>query len=185
MGASDVLETACSYLKSGKVISYPTEAVWGIGCDPFNEIAVSRVLELKNRQISKGLILVAASLEQIGPLVEPLNEDQKALLKSSWPGPITWLIPDKSNRFPLWIKGQHNSVAIRVSDHDLIRGLCLKFGGPIVSTSANIAGKPEIKDRKRIEAVFGDNIDYVVDGKLGNKHSTSEIRDLVTGQKLR
>ena len=185
MGTPEVLETACAYLKSGKVISYPTEAVWGIGCDPFNETAVSRVLDLKHRQISKGLILVAASLEQISFLVEPLKEAQIALLKSSWPGPTTWLIPDHSDCFPSWIKGQYDSVAIRVSDHAVIKGLCLKFGGPIVSTSANVAGEPEIKDRKRIEYVFGDSIDYVVDGKLGNNHSTSEIRDLVTGERLR
>ena len=185
MGTSDVLETACAYLKSGKVISYPTEAVWGIGCDPFNEIAVSRVLDLKKRQISKGLILVAASLEQIRPLVELLKDEQIALLERSWPGPTTWLIPDQSDCFPSWIKGQYDSVAIRVSDHEIIRGLCLKFGGPIVSTSANIAGEPEIKDRKRIEDVFGDSIDFVVDGELGNKHSTSEIRNLVTGERLR
>ena len=185
MGTLDVLDTACAYLKSGKVISYPTEAVWGIGCDPFNENAVRRVLGLKSRQFSKGLILVAASLEQISSLVKPLKKEQIALLKSSWPGPTTWLLPDESDCFPPWIKGHHHSVAIRISDHDLIRELCLKFGGPIVSTSANVTGEPEIKDRKGIEGVFGDKIDYVVDGELGSQHSTSEIRDLITGQRLR
>ena len=185
MGTLDALETACAYLKSGKVISYPTEAVWGLGCDPFNEIAVNRLLALKDREVSKGLILVAANLDQISSLTEPLSEDHKALLKRSWPGPTTWLIPDQSDFFPSWIKGQHGSVAIRVSDHSLVRDLCLKFGGPIVSTSANVAGEPEIREREKIEDVFGDSIDYVVDGELGDKHSTSEIRDIITGERLR
>lgn len=185
MGTLDVLEIACAYLKSGKVISYPTEAVWGLGCDPYNEKAVKRLLALKNREVSKGLILVAANLDQISSLIEPLSEDHKSILESSWPGPTTWLIPDQSDFFPSWIKGQHDSVAIRVSDHSLVRDLCLKFGGPIVSTSANFAGEPEIRERKKIEDVFGDKIDYVVGGELGNKHSTSEIRDIITGKKLR
>tara|TARA_Y100000766_G_scaffold1834_1_gene1474 strand:- start:733 stop:1290 length:558 start_codon:yes stop_codon:yes gene_type:complete len=185
MGTLDALETACACLKSGKVISYPTEAVWGLGCDPFNEIAVNRLLVLKDREVSKGLILVAGNLDQISSLTEPLSEDHKALLKRSWPGPTTWLIPDQSDFFPSWIKGQHDSVAIRVSDHSLVRDLCLKFGGPIVSTSANVAGEPEIREREKIEDVFGDSIDYVVDGELGDKHSTSEIRDIITGKRLR
>ena len=185
MGTLDVLETACALLKSGKVISYPTEAVWGLGCDPYNEMAVNRLLALKNREVSKGLILVAANLDQISSLIEPLDEDQKTILKRSWPGPTTWLIPDRHDCYPSWIKGQHDSVAIRVSDHKLVRDLCLKFGGLIVSTSANVAGEPEIRERKKIEEVFGDSIDYVVGGELGDKHSTSEIRDIITGKRLR
>ena len=182
---NQILEAASASLKAGDVIAYPTEAVWGIGCDPFNKAAVQRILDLKNRPVEKGLILVAANFEQLGQLLKPLHEDQIALLKRTWPGPITWLIPDESNLFPPWIKGVYESVAIRVSSQELVRDLCLKFGGPIVSTSANIAGRPEIRDQSQIENVFGDNINYVVTGELGGQASTSEIRDLITGQRLR
>ena len=182
---NQILEAASASLKAGDVIAYPTEAVWGIGCDPFNKAAVHRILDLKNRPVEKGLILVAGNFEQLGQLLEPLHEDQIALLKSTWPGPITWLIPDESNLFPPWIKGVYESVAIRVSSQELVRDLCLKFGGPIVSTSANIAGRPEIRDQSQIEDVFGDTINCVVTGELGGQASTSEIRDLITGQRLR
>ena len=182
---NQILEAASACLKAGDVIAYPTEAVWGIGCDPFNKAAVHRILDLKNRSVEKGLILVAANFEQLSQLLQPLGEDQIALLKSTWPGPITWLIPDESNLFPPWIKGVYESVAIRVSSQELVRDLCLKFGGPIVSTSANIAGRPEIRDQSQIENVFGDTINYVVTGELGGQASTSEIRDLITGQRLR
>ncbi|PCJ27724.1 MAG: tRNA threonylcarbamoyladenosine biosynthesis protein RimN [SAR86 cluster bacterium] len=179
------LHLACDYLKQGKVIAYPTEAVWGLGCDPDNRAAVMRILRLKDREVEKGLILVAANMGQLAPLLQELNQNQLDKLQNSWPGPITWVIPDPKELIPAWIKGDHKSVAVRVSAHPVIRQLCLEFNGPIVSTSANKAGQPEIISRSILEEQFASSIDYIVAGELGGQSQVSEIRDIASGKVFR
>jgi L-threonylcarbamoyladenylate synthase len=179
------LNSAVGFLNQGKLIAYPTEAVWGIGCDPFNESAVLRLLAIKQRPVEKGLILVAADLSQIAELVSGLPSALKEQLNSSWPGPTTWLIPDERNLYPAWIKGEHASIAIRVSAHPLVKSLCEGFGKPIVSTSANTSGQPEIRTQSIVEKQFTGSIDYILPGKLGEQSSPSQIRDLISGEILR
>ena len=130
------LKLAAKHIQLGRVVAYPTEAVWGLGCDPYNQQAVETILRLKKRDVSKGLILVAADMQQLGFLLHDLSEDKLDILKQTWPGPNTWIIPHK-NRIPLWVSGQHNGVAVRVSSHPLVSALCKLYGGPIISTSAN------------------------------------------------
>lgn len=179
------LQAACAALRRGGIIAYPTEAVWGLGCDPANSAAIQRLLALKQRPAAKGLILVAANCQQIAALLQPLSAAQRQTLQASWPGPVTWLIPDSQRLYTPWVRGEHDSVAIRVSAHPLVQQLCLAFGGPLVSTSANPAGGTEIRDRSELEAVFAGTIDYLVPGELGAANAVSEIRDLVTGTVLR
>ena len=181
----DAIVGGLAAVASGGVIAYPTEAVWGLGCDPFNEAAVMRLLAVKNRPLDKGLILVAASLEQLPALSAALSEEQRHTLNATWPGPVTWLIPDPSGCIPSWIKGQHPSVAVRVSAHPLVRELCLRHGGALVSTSANDAGEPEIRSQSRLVEEFGDRIDAVIPGELGDSAEPSQIRDLLSGARLR
>ncbi len=170
---------------AGGVIAYPTEAVWGLGCDPFSEAAVSKLLQIKNRPVEKGLILVAASLDQLPALASSLTDSQRRTLEETWPGPVTWLIPDPEGSIPNWIKGEHESVAVRVSAHPLVRELCNRHGGALVSTSANDAGEPEIRSQSRLTEEFGGRIDAVIAGELGDSTETSQIRDLISGNRLR
>ena len=169
---------------AGGVIAYPTEAVWGLGCDPFSEAAVSKLLQIKNRPVEKGLILVAASLDQLPALASSLTATQRRTLEETWPGPVTWLIPDPEGSIPNWIKGEHESVAVRVSAHPLVRELCNRHGGALVSTSANDAGEPEIRSQSRLTEEFGGRIDAVIAGELGDSTETSQIRDLISGNRL-
>ncbi len=179
------LTTACEALHRGGVIAYPTEAVWGLGCDPENSAAIQRILELKQRPVAKGLIVVAADIDQIGQLIDPLTSTQKNQLLTTWPGPVTWLIPDPYEIFSIWVRGEHKSVAVRVSAHPLVQQLCREFGKPIISTSANIAGQPEIRDRSELVASFAEIIDCITPGELGGNGAVSEIRDLLSGKVLR
>lgn len=179
------LQLACQHLEQGNIIAYPTEAVWGLGCDPYNEAAVAKILRLKKRPLDKGLILVAASIDQFTLLLANLTEQQQTALTSTWPGHITWLIPDPQQLVPAWIKGSHQSVALRVSAHPVVRDLCLAYGGPIVSTSANPAGQEEIRSRVVLEEKFADSIDYIVAGELGAAAKPSQMRDLLTGKTIR
>lgn len=179
------IQLACENLKQGKVIAYPTEAVWGLGCDPYNESAVKNILRLKNRPAHKGLILIAGNISQFESLLVHLDEEQRNTLQNSWPGHITWLVPDAKQLIPDWIKGSHQSVAIRVSAHPLVQELCAAFAGPIVSTSANEAGEEEIRSRSELEDRFADRLAYIVDGELGGAAKPSEMRDLLSGKTIR
>ncbi len=178
-------ETIHSVLSGGGVIAYPTEAVWGLGCDPWNQKAVERILSIKRRPVEKGLILVAADQNQILPLLETVTDEQIQLLNESWPGPVTWLIPDPGQWVPEWIRGQHLSVAVRVSAHPVVRELCLNWGKPLVSTSANRAGEPAHTTRIGVDAELGSEVDYVVAGETGGQNTPSRICDLLSRQVLR
>jgi L-threonylcarbamoyladenylate synthase len=172
------IQNAVTHLHNGGVIAYPTEGVWGLGCDPFDEAAVQRILQLKRRPVEKGLILVAAGVDQVAALVEPLSADERATVLATWPGPTTWLLPDPDQRVPAWIKGKFATVAVRVSAHPGVIRLCRAFGGPLVSTSANPADAPPATNRVRVLTWFGKELDYVVPGRLGGQQGPSTIRDL-------
>ncbi|WP_010487946.1 L-threonylcarbamoyladenylate synthase [Pseudomonas sp. S9] len=174
---------AARVVMQGGVIAYPTEAVWGLGCDPWDELAVERLLALKNRPMNKGLILVADTIRQFDFLIEDLPDIGQDRLASMWPGRTTWLVPHQ-DRLPQWITGQHNSVALRVSDHPLVRELC-PLTGPLVSTSPNPAGRPAARSRLRIEQYFPGQLDKVLNGALGGRKNPSLIRDLISGDVVR
>src|SRR6218665_1833473 len=170
-------------VRNGGVIAYPTEAVWGLGCDPWDAQAVERLLALKDRPVEKGVILVADSIHQFDFLLEDFPELWMDRLASTWPGPNTWLVPHQ-NLLPAWITGAHDTVALRVTDHPLVRELCA-MTGPLVSTSANPAGRPPARNSLRIQQYFPDQLDAVLTGALGGRKNPSVIRDLATGNVLR
>ncbi|SFL93978.1 L-threonylcarbamoyladenylate synthase [Marinobacter zhejiangensis] len=169
----------------GGVIAYPTEAVWGLGCDPWNPSAVEQILELKQRPEHKGLILVAATIDQVRFLLDPLPESLQAQAKAHWPGPVTCLIPDVYGQVPRWVRGQHDTVAVRVSAHPVVQSLCLASGMPLVSTSCNPAGRQPARSALQVRRYFGGGIDWLVPGALGGAQQPSKILDLATGRRLR
>jgi len=173
------LKEALIDLKLGKVIAFPSEGVWGLGCDPNNEVAVAKLLRLKQRSMNKGLILVGGTLEHMKPYIEV--EKYKTKLLTKWPGPHTWVVPTVSA--PKWITGENFSVALRVSSHPVISLLCEKFGGAIVSSSANLQGKTPAKSRKEVEKFFkGIN---VVGGNIGVLQGPTPIQEIETNNWIR
>lgn len=176
---------AAQCLKAGGVIAYPTEAVWGLGCDPWNAEAVAQLLALKNRPEHKGVILVAASIGQVAHLFDPLDPALREKAEQYWPGPVTCLVPDPRLQVPEWIRGRHAAVAVRVTDHPLVQRLCLAFGGAIVSTSCNPAGREPARRGWQVARYFGDTLDFTLPGSLGNQRQPSRIIDLVSGRQLR
>jgi L-threonylcarbamoyladenylate synthase len=177
------LNCALRTLNEGGVIAYPTEAVFGLGCYPEDFNSVAKILSLKNRSPGKGLILVAASVEQIAPYVDyPDNEIRKEV-NDTWPGPVTWVLPAKGT-VPPWITGYKATVAVRVSAHPIVQGLCNK-AGVIVSTSANPSRKTPARNIIKLRSYFGNKIDYILPGNTGNKNLATEIRDAITGDIIR
>jgi L-threonylcarbamoyladenylate synthase len=174
---------AARIVREGGVLAYPTEAVWGLGCDPWDQAAVYRLLTLKRRPMEKGLILVADNIRQFDFLLHDLPEESLAKLASTWPGPNTWLVPHH-NRLPGWVTGAHATVALRVSEHPLVGELCA-LTGPLISTSANPAGRPAARTRLRVQQYFPDGLDGILMGELGGRKNPSVIRDLVTGRVFR
>ena len=174
------LGSVLEHLKSGKTIAYPTEGVWGLGCDPRNPNAIENLLSLKARSPEKGLILIASKFEHF--LEFSHVEDHKNKLLSKWPGPHTWLVPSKEKLSPL-IKGNNDKVALRLSNHQTVCNLCDAFGDAIVSTSANKEGRPTLSGPKEILECFPEV--KVLDGKLGGLEKPSTIQDVVTDIILR
>ena len=178
------LKLCVQKLYDGGVITYPTEAVWGLGCDPFNRAAVEQILTLKQRPVHKGLILVAGELSQIDFLLDSLNRQQLSQLEQSWPGHTTWLIPHNA-QVPEYVTGKFDSVAVRVSTHPVIQALCKGFRGPIVSTSANPQGLPPAASPMMARRYFGKQSVLFCPGNIGKNNSPSVIKDLLTGRIIR
>jgi L-threonylcarbamoyladenylate synthase len=178
------LRAACHSLSAGGVVAYPTEAVWGLGCEPQNRHACTHLLHLKQRDWRKGLILIAADFEQLRPYLQPLDGRQLQPAFKTWPGPATWLVP-ASPLTPEWVRGEHDSVAVRVTAHPVAAALCRAYGGPIVSTSANRAGQDPAMNVAQVRLRFGMRVDAVVPGALGSLDRPTPIRDLLSGTLLR
>lgn len=186
MKPSPHVEAAVAAIRGGGVIAYPTEAVWGLGCDPFDEAAVLRLLSLKQREVGKGLILVAADVGQLDGLVDwaALPDSVRDGVLASWPGPHTWVVPATA-RVPRWITGDHAGVAVRISAHPLVVELCRAFGGVLVSTSANPAGAPPPRTLAQADAALFDAVDAVLAGETGGLDRPTPIRDARSGAGLR
>lgn len=174
-----------SALENQQVIAYPTEAVFGLGCDPDSEQAVRELLALKQRPWEKGLILIAADYAQLTPYIDDslLSDQQRSAIFATWPGPVTWVIPAKSQT-PHFLTGQFSSLAVRVSDHPLVQQLCRQFGKPLVSTSANLSGEEPCRTVAEVMQQFGDSFPILA-GNVGGRLNPSEIRDALTGELIR
>ena len=173
-------------LQQGGLVVYPTEGVWGIGCDPRNEKAVMSLLEAKQRPVEKGLILIAADYSQVLPYIDEnkIPEQQKQAIFDSWPGAYTWLMPVAEDT-PKWITGGSESVAVRVTAHPTVIRMCEEFQGAIISTSANITGTPTEHELENVKTVFGDLVNAYVDEALGGNTQAATITNALTGEVIR
>lgn len=178
------LAAACTALAAGGIVAYPTEAVYGLGCDPSNATAIERLLTLKNRPPDRGLILIAARLDALGDWVRPLDEETRARIEPTWPGPVTWLLP-ASDHCPALVRGTHGTVAVRITAHPIAAALCNAWRGPLVSTSANRSGEPPARDAETVRRQFGDSLAAIVEGPVGPMRRPTPIRDAGTGRTLR
>lgn len=180
---------AAECLRNGQVLAYPTEAVWGLGCDPMNQQAFAEILRLKQRPVEKGVILLAGHIRQVEHLLAQLPPDMREQVIASWTHcspterATTWLLP-ADEHIPLWIKGQHPKVAVRVTTHPLCVALCNAFHGFIVSTSANPAGLEPARSLQQASQYFGSTLNYL-NGDLGLSQEPSRILDAVTGEIIR
>ena len=184
---------AVEVLRAGGVVAYPTEAVYGIGCDPWREAALDRVAAIKRRSLAKGLILIGADAGQLAPFVRPdWVEWVERRLGGAPPRPsdppVTWLVPARTG-VPGGVTGRRSGadarVAVRVTAHPVARELCRGFGGAIVSTSANTAGARPARSALAVRLRLGRRLDLVVPGPTGGHSRPSAVRDAESGRTLR
>ena len=177
------IRQALATINQGGVIAYPTEAVYGLGCDPWNEQAVHKILSIKHRAWQKGLILIAADFNQLQAFIEPVSAVILSQLEETWPGPTTWLLP-ASPEVPAYLHGEHDTIAVRITAHQQTAKLCHAFGGAIVSTSANSAGKKPARTSHQVRWHLP-NIDYILPGQCSGSNKPSSIRNAQTGEIIR
>lgn len=177
------LTQACRAVQNGGVIAYPTEAIYGLGCDPENMDAVLDLCNLKQRPVEKGLILVASTLSQLEPYIAPTRA-QLRKATSTWPGPFTWILP-ASRSAPPWVTGSHTGIAVRVTAHPLAAALCEQLGHALVSTSANISNHPPARSAFQVRRIFGQQLDYILNGAIGDSVRPTRIQDARTNKTLR
>ena len=178
------IKAVCDRVAEGGVIAYPTEAVFGLGCDPKNLASVETLLDIKQRSPDKGLILIASSFDQLRPFLAP---DVEPTQTQQTPAPITWIFPANKHVSSL-LTGDHDTLAVRVSAHPLVQALCSALDHPLTSTSANLSGEPPCKFTGEIIDQFMHHqpaLSAVLDGQTGGQLKPTEIRDAASGKILR
>lgn len=182
------MEQAVDVIACGGVVAYPTEYCFGLGCDPRNTQALAKVLRIKRRERSMGMILIAGNVVQLSPFLHPeLFASESHLLdeaQGTWPGPVSWLLPAHRDVHPL-VRGNHEKLAVRVTAHHLAARLCLAARMALVSTSANHHGQQPARSADQVKLMFGDAVDYVLPGRVGYAAGPSELREAGTGRVLR
>ena len=172
--------------QQGGVIAYPTEAVFGLGCDPDNPQAIKRLLAIKNRPEEKGLILLAGDFRQLLSYLDisQLSSRKIEHILSRWPNGITQVLPANPNISPL-LTGHFKSIAVRITDQPDVVALCAKTNKPIVSTSANFSGDYPVKSWQALDEKLVAMLDYIVKGETLSFLQPSTIINGLTGEVFR
>ncbi len=179
-----VLRRAAAWVRHGGVVAYPTEAVYGLGCDPLNPAAFERLLAIKGRDAGKGVILIAASPAQLAPYLSALPAAREAEILAAWPGPVTWILPAAPG-VPDWLTGGRATLAVRVTAHPVAAALCRACGMALVSTSANRSGRAPARSGLQVRLRLGERLDFVVPGSVGSRRRPTTIKNALTGEVIR
>lgn len=195
--AKEDYQQASDWLNQGNLLAYPTEAVWGIGCDPFNEQAVRHILTIKNRPIDKGMIVITADSQLIDDFFQPLPLTIQNTIRQTWQHShnqaTTFLFPIPCHiDIPNWVTGGRDTLAIRVIHHQAIATLCQTLAktspnnpyGFLISTSCNPSGEAPTTTLEQAQAYFGNSIGYFNAATLGYTQP-SQIKDALTGEMIR
>jgi len=169
------LQNSLDILFIGQTLLYPTDTVWGIGCDATNEVAVSKIFKIKKRNESKSLVILVDNFEMLEQYIEEIPEGVKTYLSES-KSPTTVIYNNPKNLARNVIAKDH-TVAIRIVQDEFCQKIIQQFGSPIVSTSANISGEPTPKSFSDISESILDSVDYIVD--LHKKQITTKVSSII------
>jgi len=180
------MKTAVDTFLQGGIFAYPTEAVFGLGCDPDNIDAIEKLLSIKNRSADKGLILLASNYSQLLPYIDDskIPQGKRLTMLSRWPDGITQIVPKNINCHTL-LTGAFDSIAVRITSQPDVVALCNQVNKPIVSTSANLSGEEPAKTWQALSANLTDKIDFIIKGQTLGYNQPSTIIDALTGEQFR
>lgn len=157
------VENSMKILKGGGIILYPTDTIWGLGCDATNEKAVNKIYKIKKRKDSRNLLILVNSLQTIKLYVDYLPDISSELMERT-ESPLTIIYPGAKN-LALNLINNDGSIGIRITKDEFCSGLISRFGKPIVSTSANISDKPYPGNFSEIDEAIKRSVDYIVKWK--------------------
>ncbi len=172
------IEKAAEVLKLGGIIAYPTETVYGLGANIFNETAIRRLFEIKRRSLSKPISVGVADFKMLESIAYVFEKD-KEILEKLLPGPVTIILPRKEVVSDLLTAGR-DLIGIRFPENKTIREIIEKAGFPITATSANFSGEEDVTEAKYVEP----DVDFVVDGECKYKRPSTVV-DLINRKILR
>lgn len=175
------LDRAAEALRAGEVVAYPTETVYGLGVDPFNEAALDRLYRVKRRDPQHAVLLIIGDLDQMCTVAAPLSASAVVYARAFWPGPLSLLLPPAFG-VPPALLGPDGEVCLRWTSHPVAAALCSTFGGAIVSTSANLSGQPSAR---RPSDVPTDGVAICIDGGESGSGPPSTVFDPESGRILR
>jgi len=178
------LRHAARVLRGGGLVAHATEAVFGLACDPLNAHALDRLMQLKSRPQSKGLILIGGHSEHLLCYASALPQECLQAVLACWPGPVSWVLPARAGLDPR-LTGGRQSIALRFTAHAQAARLCRYYGGALISTSANLSGHKPAVTELGVRRRFRQYIDYILPGRVGGQRQPSQIRDAVSGRILR
>lgn len=184
MYAGEGLWQALDVLRGGGVVAYPTEGCYGLGCDPRDTRGIRKVLRLKKRGWRQGMILIGAHWRHVAPWVDISDDAAVARARETWPGPYTWVLPVRPG-VSRWLRGEHDTIAVRVTAHPVAAELCRRLRSALVSTSANLHGGPPALTAAQARRLFAGRVDFVLPGPLGQLKGPTEIRDARSGRLIR
>ncbi len=177
------LDLAVKTLQTGGIIAYPTESVFGLGCDASNLKAIERLLSIKQRSYKKGFIVLVSDIRYALPLLSPLSSVQIDKIDQTSVRATTWLINKRSDLSPLLV-GEHQKLAVRVTDNPIAKKLCELFAKPIISTSCNLNAKSTSSHVSYIRNKMILKVDQIVSGRCSGQ-PPSQIIDLDSGVVIR
>lgn len=176
----DPLRKAIAIVKAGGVVAYPTDTVYGLGGDGFNEEAVNRIYRIKNRPLTQPLSVLIADEKDMARLADAVPESARRLAERFWPGGLT-IVVRKSFSVPLWVTGGSDTIGVRVPNHPITLALIRGLGKPLIGTSANLSGLPSCTSAEDVRAQLGESVDFILDGGVCPGGIESTVID-VTGE---
>ena len=172
--ASDFsIRHAAHIISDGGVIAYPTDTIYGLGCDPFNPDAIEKINLIKQRPLNKHFILLAGNIKQLRSLIQISKEQENLITQNT--EPTSWIVKASPNA-PPWLTDNSGNLTIRISKHENVQHLCQALGHAIISTSANISGKTPAKNTLDLHKYFHHKVDKIL---VSNKKPTGKASKII------
>lgn len=157
------VNAAVQIIRNGGVVAFPTETYYGLAVDPANESALRDLYRLKQRESEKPVLVLIDNSNSLGSVVSDVPDVYRPLMAKYWPGPLTLIFPAKKT-LPSLLTGHTDTVGVRVSPHPVAAALVQTMGKAITATSANLSGNNPARSAGEVKSIFGNRIDYILDG---------------------